>query len=110
MRRDRSAFPEALRRCPPTEAHRIGVSGTVPQPRLDFVRERNRAFELFQLRGGEHGLDLDDWFKAENKLLIVPEGDITEKDGSFELKLAIPGFEEKELKVTALPDTLVAAA
>jgi HSP20 family protein len=72
-----------------------------------FQRIRNRAFELFQLRGGSEGSDLDDWFKAEREMLVMPECDVAEKDGSFELMLALPGFETKELKLTALPDALV---
>lgn len=27
-----------------------------------------RAYELYQLRGGEHGHDLDDWLQAEREL------------------------------------------
>jgi len=26
-----------------------------------------RAFEMFEQRGGRHGLDLEDWFRAERK-------------------------------------------
>jgi len=33
-----------------------------------------------------------------------------EKDSGFQLRLAVPGFTEKELKVTALPDALVVSA
>jgi HSP20 family protein len=33
-----------------------------------------------------------------------------EKDTAFELRVAVPGFGEKDLKVTALPDSLVVSA
>ena len=29
---------------------------------------RKRAHELYELRGSEHGLDLDDWLKAESEV------------------------------------------
>ena len=28
----------------------------------------NRAYELYERRGGEHGRDWDDWLEAENEL------------------------------------------
>ena len=29
---------------------------------------RKRAYELYELRGGENGLDFDDWLKAESEV------------------------------------------
>jgi HSP20 family molecular chaperone IbpA len=72
-----------------------------------FQRIRNRAFELFQRRGESGGSDLDDWLRAEREMLVMPNGDLAEKDGSYEVKLALPGFEAKELRLMALPDALV---
>lgn len=34
--------------------------------RLDRIAER--AFELYEARGGEHGQDLDDWLQAERQI------------------------------------------
>ena len=31
-----------------------------------------RAFELYCARGGQHGLDLDDWLRAERELVAPP--------------------------------------
>lgn len=40
-----------------------------PRDSDDLVlRIRERAYELFQQRGGEHGHDLDDWLKAEAEI------------------------------------------
>lgn len=36
---------------------------------------RQRAYERYQERGGEHGHDMDDWFEAEREI----EGDVTER-------------------------------
>jgi hypothetical protein len=34
--------------------------------RLDLIARR--AYERFQMRGGEHGRDQEDWFEAEREL------------------------------------------
>jgi hypothetical protein len=34
-----------------------------PPPTQDRIRQR--AYELFQQRGGQHGFDIQDWLKAE---------------------------------------------
>jgi hypothetical protein len=31
---------------------------------------RKRAYELYELRGREDGLDLDDWLKAESEVSV----------------------------------------
>ena len=31
-------------------------------------RIRCRAYELYEARGGEHGRDLEDWFRAEGEI------------------------------------------
>ena len=33
------------------------------------ARVANRAYELYQRRGGHHGQDLDDWVLAERQVL-----------------------------------------
>jgi len=37
-------------------------------PRISPPDIAKRAYELFQLRGGEHGHDGEDWFTAEREL------------------------------------------
>jgi len=34
---------------------------------------RKRAYELYELRGREDGLDLDDWLKAESEVSRGPD-------------------------------------
>ena len=43
---------------------------TIPDTQPVPFRERvaRRAYERFQLRGGEHGHDQEDWFGAEREL------------------------------------------
>ena len=71
---------------------------------------RQRAFELFVERGEADGFALDHWFRAERDLLQVPEAHMIEKDKSFHLHVAVPGLDEKDLKITALPNALIISA
>ena len=71
---------------------------------------RTRAFEFFLERGQADGFSLDNWFRAERDLVQVPEANIIEKSGSFHLHIAVPGFNQKDLKVTALPNALIVSA
>lgn len=73
-------------------------------------RIRQRAYEIFQGRAGADGSDLDDWLKAENDLLIIPGSDLIETDSRYELEIALPGFDAKDVEITALPDALIVRA
>lgn len=73
-------------------------------------RIRSRAFQMFKNRGGALGSAEDDWSGAERDLLLAPQADLLEKDGSYDLRIAVPGFTEKDLRITALPDALIVSA
>ncbi len=73
-------------------------------------RIRQRAYEIFQRRAGTEGSDLDDWLEAENDLLIIPGSDLIETDGRYELEIALPGFDAKDIEITALSDALIVRA
>lgn len=76
-----------------------------------FEAVQRRAFELFEARGRELGHDVEDWLKAEHELLGWPAAELAEKDGAYEIQIALPGFEGKEVDVTATPtEVLVHAA
>jgi hypothetical protein len=51
----------------------IAAPGTkaiaAPEVGLRQVTVRERAYELYLSRGGEHGQDEDDWFRAEQEIL-----------------------------------------
>lgn len=70
-------------------------------------RVRTRAFELFEKRGGVHGDDIGDWLRAEKAVVRVPEMELTESDGEFQLQLALPGFDVKDIRVAALPNAVI---
>lgn len=67
-----------------------------------------RAFGMFQRRGGADGWDLDDWFQAERQLL--PEAELIEREQEFRLRVALPGYEPKDIQVVLLPDSILVQA
>ena len=71
---------------------------------------RKRAFDLFEQRGRQLGRDLDDWLKAEHELMGWPAAEMVEKDGKYELEMTLPGFEPKEVEVTATPNEVIVHA
>jgi HSP20 family protein len=73
-------------------------------------RVRQRAFEIFEHRKGAEGTAVSDWLAAERDLLNVPESELVEKDGRYEVQVSAPGFEAKDVQVTALPDALIVKA
>jgi HSP20 family molecular chaperone IbpA len=71
---------------------------------LDTMNETSaliaqRAFEIYQSRGGGHGSDRDDWFMAEQEVLpqLAIEYDVT--DRAIRLTAQVPGFDAKDLEV-----------
>jgi Protein of unknown function (DUF2934) len=41
---------------------------TSAPPKNIEERIRSRAYELYEAHGGEHGRDLEDWFRAESEI------------------------------------------
>ena len=71
---------------------------------LDTMNETNsliaqRAYEIFESRGGEHGSDQDDWFGAEDEVLhpLMIERNLSES--ALQLTAQVPGFDAKDLEV-----------
>jgi HSP20 family protein len=71
---------------------------------------RQRAFEIFERRGGVDGFAMNDWLNAERDLFRIPDSELVEQDGKFEARVSVPGLEPDDVHVTALPDTLVVKA
>jgi HSP20 family molecular chaperone IbpA len=72
---------------------------------FDRMNETNaliaeRAYELYQSRGGGHGSDQDDWFRAEQEILSRPAIEEEVIDGAVQLTAQVPGFEAKDLEVS----------
>jgi HSP20 family protein len=60
-----------------------------------------RAFGLFQQRGGADGLDLEDWFRAEAELLKPVPIEISESNDTYTIRAEVPGFDAKDLTIRA---------
>jgi HSP20 family protein len=97
----------AVTRVNDAEKKTLPVFGEIAK-RLQGVQRR--AFDLFEKRGGEVGHELEDWFKAEHELLGWPAAELTEKDGAYELEITLPGFEVKDIEVTATPNEVIVHA
>ncbi len=76
--------------------------------RLDVVRQN--AFELFEKRGRELGHALDDWLNAEHQVFGWPAAELAELDSKYEVELTLPGFEAKEIEITATPSEIIVHA
>jgi len=72
-------------------------------------RIRLEAYNLFAHRGAGEGHALDDWLAAERKL-CWPAAELAEEDDRYEFKVALAGFDPKEITVTATPNEIVVKA
>ncbi len=90
-----------------TEEKTLPVFGEISK-RLEAVPQR--AFDLFEKRGRELGREWEDWFKAEHELFGSPAAELAEKDTAYELEIALPGFEAKDVEVTATPNEVIVHA
>jgi HSP20 family molecular chaperone IbpA len=69
-------------------------------------RIRERAFQLSQERG-HAGREMDDWLTAESEIISVPPADLTEKNGIFNVRLAIVGLNLQDMSVMASPEQML---
>jgi HSP20 family molecular chaperone IbpA len=75
-----------------------------------FDEIRRRAHEVFQLRGGALGGDLDDWLQAEREVLGWAKAELVEQAGRYEIRVELPGFDAKNIHVTASDDEILVRA
>lgn len=83
-------------------------------PVFDEVQEitgqiRDRAYQLFCDRGLGDGFALQDWLAAEREI-CWPAAELEETRDEFLAKVALPGFEPGDVKVTASPRELIIKA
>ena len=95
--------------------HKIREANDASPPFLEpidrlFDEIRQRAFSLFEERGRVSGHDLDDWLQAEREVLWSPPAELIEREKEFQARVAVPGFEAKDIRITALPDAIVIEA
>jgi HSP20 family protein len=88
---------------------------TTPQTLLERVEAmtdsiRKRAFNLFQHRNSANGSDLDDWLQAERDVVWSPASELVDDEKELRARIALPGFDAKDILVSAMPDALVIQA
>lgn len=88
---------------------------TTPQMLMEHVEAitdsiRKRAINIFQNRNGENDSDLDDWLQAERDVVWSPASELVDNKKEFRARIALPGFDAKDIQVSAMPDALVIQA
>jgi HSP20 family protein len=71
---------------------------------FDLIAQR--AYEFFESRGGSHGNDWDDWFRAESELLNPVKLHVLESGDHLIARAEVPGFTPHEIKVCIEPRSL----
>ena len=89
------------------EENKPAVAPVLEGIRATFDKIRRRAFEFFERRGGAPGLDVEDWVRAEHDLFWIPQAELAETEGEFKITVGVPGFEAKDLNITAQPDEIL---
>ena len=62
-----------------------------------------RAYELFKLRGDEHGHDWEDWFRAESELLRPVFVAASEDRERISVRVNVVGMNADEIRVAVEP-------
>ena len=84
------------------------------EPLTDRVREiqeriAQRAYELFEERGREHGNDLDDWLRAESEILLPIAVKTYEFEDTFITHAQVPVLTADEIQVSVEQRRIVIA-
>jgi HSP20 family protein len=90
-------------------------SGTLPERVWGWINAltdevRQQAYHLFERRGCTAGQEVDDWLQAERELVWSPPSELIENQDNFQARIALPGFDGKDVEVTATPDALIVRA
>lgn len=84
-----------LKLCAPAD-----LQAKVQKVQLAIAR---RAHELFEVRGREHGHDLDDWVRAEAELLCPVSIAMSESQGRVSVCVKVTGFLRSEIEASGEP-------
>lgn len=76
------------------------VQWIAQQTQLEIAR---RAFELFEARGGEHGHDWEDWFRAESEVVRPVSIAVSESEQQFSIRANVLGFDHNEFEIAVEP-------
>jgi HSP20 family molecular chaperone IbpA len=96
---------------------RIEVSAVVENDAA--IQRIHEDFEKAQTAIREHAYhvaargrdyEFENWLQAEREVLWVPPCELVEQNGNFRLRAAVPGLEAKQIRLTALPESIVIEA
>ncbi len=95
------------------------AKGNVEVKKVDAVFEeldrmhqaiRQRAYDLFRNGGTPWGTALRDWLTAEQELLSKPPVEVRQSDNQFEVLVALPGAEAKDVDIQITPEDVLIKA
>jgi HSP20 family molecular chaperone IbpA len=69
-------------------------------------RIRERAYELSQTRG-HAGRQVEDWLSAESEIISVPPAEMIERNGEYQVQLAVAGIDPDDVNVMASTDQVL---
>ena len=94
-----------------TKVKENGAETAFVSERIKLVGERvrERAYELSQRRG-HSGDPFQYWLQAERELIWAPQSDLIEKNGQFQLQVAVPGFDPDQVSVTVSAKAVTVSA
>jgi HSP20 family protein len=73
-------------------------------------RIMRRAYEIFEHNGSMPGRDHENWTQAERELVWKPPFELCEKDGQFQLEVAIAGVDAKDIDLEVTREDIVLTA
>jgi HSP20 family molecular chaperone IbpA len=104
--RDFSTYPAARGASANSNSNPISVPINLEDHRLQSKLNNklsNRAYELFEQSGANHGDDLFHWLQAESEILTrIPA--IRQTDSSFSVVAPLDGFNPEEISITVEPN------
>jgi HSP20 family molecular chaperone IbpA len=69
-----------------------------------------RAYELYEQRGGQHGYHLEDWLQAEREMTRSLSWTLVEEADGFRLIAEVPGFAPDQIRLFACDNLLMLEA
>lgn len=67
----------------------------------------HRAYEYFEARGRQWGMELEDWFRAESEFMRYVPAALKEDETQFTIQAEVPGFKASEIKISVEPRRLI---
>lgn len=66
-----------------------------------------RAYELFMGNGSSAHSERDHWLTAEHQLFWRPPIDVIQKDNVYEVAIAVPGIDPRDIEIAVAPNALL---